>query len=349
MVRDMNHQTKNVCVIGAGPSGLVAARELRKEGHKVVVMEQNHDIGGQWLYDPKVEGEDPLGRATIDNKFLKVHSSIYESLRLTSPREIMGYTDFPFVEKKGRDMRRFPSHRELFLYLKDFCDHFGLRGMIRFNTRVEYVSFMADSDDRRLRWVVKSRDVRAETVVEEVFDAVVVASGHYSQPRLPAIRGMDSWKRRQLHSHVYRIPEPFRNAVVVVVGNSMSGHDISMEVAGVAKEVYLSVKSLDIFDGLAKVIAKYENLHLLPEIVCLEEEGRVVFVDGSSVIADTIIYCTGYSYAFPFLDTKGIVVVDDNRVGPLYEHTFPPSLAPSLSFVGIPKKGSLSLSHKQNG
>ena len=45
-----------------------------------------------------------------------------------------------------------------------------------------------------------------------------------------------------------------------------------------------------------------------------------------------------YSYSFPFLDTKGIVVVDDNRVGPLYEHTFPPLLAPSLSFVGIPRK-----------
>jgi len=45
-----------------------------------------------------------------------------------------------------------------------------------------------------------------------------------------------------------------------------------------------------------------------------------------------------YSYAFPFLDTKGMVVVDDDRVGPLYEHTFPPSLAPSLSFIGIPRK-----------
>ncbi|KAF9591786.1 hypothetical protein IFM89_007116 [Coptis chinensis] len=33
-----------------------------------------------------------------------------------------------------------------------------------------------------------------------------------------------------------------------------------------------------------------------------------------------------------------MVVVDDGRVGPLYEHTFPPSLAPSLSFVGIPRK-----------
>ena len=30
--------------------------------------------------------------------------------------------------------------------------------------------------------------------------------------------------------------------------------------------------------------------------------------------------------------------MDDDRVGPLYEHTFPPSLAPSLSFVGIPRK-----------
>jgi len=49
-----------------------------------------------------------------------------------------------------------------------------------------------------------------------------------------------------------------------------------------------------------------------------------------------------YSYAFPFLDTKGMVVVDDDRVGPLYEHTFPPSLAPSLSFIGIPRKVNYS-------
>jgi hypothetical protein len=49
-------------------------------------------------------------------------------------------------------------------------------------------------------------------------------------------------------------------------------------------------------------------------------------------------YACRYSYTFPFLDTKGMVAVDDDRVGPLYEHTFPPALAPSLSFVGIPRK-----------
>lgn len=63
----------------------------------------------------------------------------------------------------------------------------------------------------------------------------------------------------------------------------------------------------------------------------------MVFADGSSAVADTVIYCTGYSYSFPFLETEGRVAVDDNRVGPLFEHVFPASLlAPSLSFVGIP-------------
>ncbi|PQQ20466.1 flavin-containing monooxygenase FMO GS-OX-like 9 [Prunus yedoensis var. nudiflora] len=278
------YQSKNVCVIGAGPSGLVAARELRKEGHRVVVLEQNHDVGGQWLYDPNVEGEDPLGRTPS----LKVHSSLYTSLRLISPREIMGFTDFPFSVKKGRDMRRFPGHRELLLYLKDFCDWFGLRDLI-------------------------------------------------SQGCLPLKEWMHG-RGKQMHSHIYRVPEPFADEVVVVVGTSLSGQDISMELVEVAKAVYLSGKSLDISEGLSKVISKHENLHLLPQIDCLQEDGKVLFVDGSWVIADTIMYCTGYSYTFPFLDTKGIVAVDDDRVGPLYEHTFPPSLAPSLSFIGIPRK-----------
>lgn len=180
--------SKYVCVIGAGPSGVVAARELRKEGHNVVVLEQNHDVGGQWLYDPKVESEDPLGK----NKFLEVHSSIYASLRLVSPREIMGFTDFPFLVKKGRDTRRFPGHRELWLYLKDFCDHFGLREMIRFNTRVEYAGMLDYGEfGKDLKWVVKSKEMKNNVeVVEEIFDAVVVANGHYSHPRLPTIKGV---------------------------------------------------------------------------------------------------------------------------------------------------------------
>ncbi|XP_016651230.1 PREDICTED: flavin-containing monooxygenase FMO GS-OX-like 5 isoform X1 [Prunus mume] len=68
------------------------------------------------------------------------------------------------------------------------------------------------------------------------------------------------------------------------------------------------------------------------------DDGSVAFQDGSVVVADIILHCTGFKYDFPFLETNGIVTVDDNRVGPLYKHVFPPALAPSLSFVGLPWK-----------
>lgn len=147
-----------------------------------------------------------------------------------------------------------------------------------------------------------------------------------------------------MHSHSYRVPEPFRGEVVVVVGCGESGKDIAMEIRGVAKEVYLVAGSMEaVTPGLSKVLAKHSaNLHLRLEVERLCEDGRVAFKDGggssSSVAADTVIYCTGYSYSFPFLETGGAVTVDDNRVGPLFEHVFPPSLAPSLSFVGVPRK-----------
>uniref|UniRef100_A0A453NJH2 Flavin-containing monooxygenase n=1 Tax=Aegilops tauschii subsp. strangulata TaxID=200361 RepID=A0A453NJH2_AEGTS len=81
---------------------------------------------------------------------------------------------------------------------------------------------------------------------EEVFDAVVVANGHYSQPRLPSIQGMEAWRGRQMHNHPYRLPEPFRgDMVVVVVGCGASDKDIAMEVRGHSYAVMmLSVMSL---------------------------------------------------------------------------------------------------------
>jgi len=41
-------RTARVAVIGAGAAGLAAARELRAEGHSVVVLERGSDVGGVW-------------------------------------------------------------------------------------------------------------------------------------------------------------------------------------------------------------------------------------------------------------------------------------------------------------
>jgi len=121
--------SRSVAVVGAGAAGLVTARELLREGHRVQLYEQasdragpggaSHggpagalpgaprcpptlrpgdlymqllDVGGVWKYDERVEA-DPLGQ---DGARATVHSSMYRSLRTNLPREVMGYLDFPF-------------------------------------------------------------------------------------------------------------------------------------------------------------------------------------------------------------------------------------------------------------
>nr|GMD65089.1 flavin-containing monooxygenase FMO GS-OX5-like isoform X1 [Ipomoea batatas] len=150
---------------------------------------------------------------------------------------------------------------------------------------------------------------------------------------------MEKWPGKQSHSHNYRDPEPYKNLVVVLIGHSASAHDISREIALVAKEVHLSSRSKDF--TLSK-FDDYQNIWQHSKIDHVDENGEVVFEDGESIHADAIIHCTGFKYEFPFLNTNGVVNVDDNRVGPLYKHVFPPELAPRLSFIGIPYRVSSS-------
>uniref|UniRef100_M8BVI2 Flavin-containing monooxygenase FMO GS-OX3 n=1 Tax=Aegilops tauschii TaxID=37682 RepID=M8BVI2_AEGTA len=148
-------QFKSVCVVGGGMAGLAVARELRREGHTVTVMEQSGDVGGQWLYDRRTDVEDPMGAVAP----VRVPSSIYACLRLISPREVMGCSDFQFLPREGagRDPRRYPGHRELHCYLRDFCHVFGIMETVRLNTRVLRVAPAAMSmSTTTRRWAVRS-------------------------------------------------------------------------------------------------------------------------------------------------------------------------------------------------
>ena len=49
-------------VIGAGAAGLVAARELAREGHQPTVFEQGSRSGGVWVYTDAVEEANMLGK-----------------------------------------------------------------------------------------------------------------------------------------------------------------------------------------------------------------------------------------------------------------------------------------------
>ncbi|KAK8565913.1 hypothetical protein V6N13_020987 [Hibiscus sabdariffa] len=261
-----------VAVIGAGTAGLVTARELQREGHHVTVFEKANKVGGTWLYDPRVE-TDPLG---IDPNREIVHSSLYKSLRVNVPRQVMGFLDYPFVKKEGGDPRSFPCHKEVLRFLEDFARDFGLMELIRFGNEV----------------------VRVEPVDE-------------------------SQKLQNFQ-------------IVVIIGNGPSAIDILKEISPIAEQVHHAVRGPDI---QLKKLENHDNIWQHSMIKCAHEDGKVVFRDGSIVFPDIILHCTGYKFHFPFLLSNGIITVDDNRVGPLYKHVFPPSLAPCLSFVGIPYMG----------
>ncbi|CAA7044017.1 unnamed protein product [Microthlaspi erraticum] len=311
MASSTSIKSRHVAVIGAGAAGLVAARELRREGHSVVVFERQKQVGGTWIYTDHVESD----QLSVDPTRIVVHSSVYDSLRTNLPRECMGFRDFPFAIRSGesRDQRRFPSHGEVLAYLQDFGKEFGIEELIRFETTVVRGSPAAkiDGGEGIGKWRIESTEKEKKIHCDEIYDAVVVCNGHYIEPRLAEIP-----------------------AITIVFHNlsKISGDDISRDIAGFAKEVHVASWS-NPADTYIKQTG-HPNLWMHSMIERVLENGSVVFQNGKTVLAHVIMHSTGYKYDFSFLDTNGSVTVDDNRVGPLYKHIFPPPLAPSLSFVG---------------
>ncbi|XP_052621438.1 flavin-containing monooxygenase FMO GS-OX5 isoform X1 [Lactuca sativa] len=318
-----------VAVVGAGVAGLIAARELQRESHQVVVFEKSHRLGGTWAYDPRVES-DLLG---LDQNREIIHGSLYKSLRTNLPRQLMSFTDFKFSDKTYGDERLFPGHEEVLKFLEDFAGSFEVTELIRFNTAVTRVE-LVDSDIIEFEVESKTNGVNAV----EVFDAVVVCNGHNSEPR-PAfdIPGIETWSKKQMHSHNYHVPEPFRDQIVVLIGNGPTALDLSREIATVAKEVHMSSRSPAPYAKVSKS-QKFSNIWQHAKIDCINKDGTITFEDGISIDAYIIFHCTGYKSHVPFLKTNGIVSVQEKRIGPLYKLVFPPQLAPRLSFVGLPEK-----------
>jgi hypothetical protein len=67
-----------------------------------------------------------------------------------------------------------------------------------------------------------------------------------------------------------------------------------------------------------------------PEIVAFEGD-RARFADGTTEALDAVIYCTGYSYAYPFFSPEFAAALDATI--PLFRRVFPLGI-PNLAFVG---------------
>lgn len=91
--------------------------------------------------------------------------------------------------------------------------------------------------DGKVVWTLTYLDLSSRIRHTNTFDAIILCNGHYNEPHVPKIPGIEKFKGIALHSHHYREPEMFDGKNVCILGASSSGIDICLEVSNYANKV----------------------------------------------------------------------------------------------------------------
>lgn len=202
-------------VIGAGPSGLSAARALQKAGIDFDGFEASRGVGGLWdIQNPR--------------------STMYESAHLISSRTTTEFAEFPM-----RTTADYPSHRELIAYFRDFADRFGLTERFRFDTKVTSLE-RTDDGGWMLEATGPAADSGAGERVKQRYDGVILANGTLAEPNVPAFRG--EFAGELLHTSAYKSASQLTGKRVLIIGAGNSGCDIAVDAVHHAASVDMSVR-----------------------------------------------------------------------------------------------------------
>ncbi|CAP99758.1 Thiol-specific monooxygenase [Penicillium chrysogenum] len=351
---------ESVAVIGAGPSGISAVKALQEEKifQTIRLFERRSHIGGTWQYDeipdpfPSQESSSqqdheipsrlPLLRPPSPEDVTS-RTGIYEGLDSNVGAEVMAFTHTPFPEinsasstrQLGRSNPTRPF-RVVKKYLEDvFQDYLHLA---LFNTTVEKV------EKRDQKWTISLRqsghgdgNIPKDYWWEEQFDAVIVASGHYSVPFVPFISGLSDafalYPAVFKHSKAFRKADDYVDKRVVVVGGSVSSADLVADLHAIVKgPLELSQRWKNEALQSAWDLPNVNIRPTIKEIQTVEKGIRVVFSDNSLLGGvDKIIFATGYKLSYPFLVPNP--VTSNNRLAGFYQHIFKIG-DPSLALVG---------------
>jgi len=354
---------KRVAVIGTGPSGLTALKNLLDEGLDVTAFDAATEVGGNWVY-------------TENNS----HSSVFETTHIISSKGLSQYADWPW-ENSNPGAADYPSHSELAAYFQDYARRFGLYNHIQFKTMVLKAMRIAPN-----HW---NLELESEgRIWQERFTHLVVGNGHHWDPRWPEYPG--TFTGEYLHSHHFKKAAPFAGKRVLVIGGGNSACDVAVETSRISARTDLSWrrgyrivpkfifgKPTDVFAagsswlpiglrtrfsaailsfiqgdnslyGLQKPDHAFGETHptvndellyrirhgkVHPKVDIERFDGQTVwFKDGSSAEYDAIIACTGYRIAHPFFD-KNFLDYSKGPV-PLYLRMLHPEFK-DLYFIGL--------------
>lgn len=355
-----------ICVIGAGPSGIVTAKLLAERGMPYDVLEREDAVGGTWNYGSGA-------------------SYLYESTHLITSITRTQFSDRPFPPGTAD----FPRHDQALRYLDDYVDHHDLRGSIRTGVEVKEATRLprGASADPDARWLVRSGDG-----TETTYAGLIVANGHNNRPRMIDLPNDGTVEVR--HTSTYKTLEELRGRRVLVVGGGNSGCDVVSDAATAAAEAHLSLRRgyyifpkvamgrpMDVLAELPHTLRlplparrvmgslllrsqigrytdyglpkpdhkmyaghltlnsrlfyhlKHGDVTVHPDVRRVAD-GRVWFADDSSIAVDLVLLATGFEWDIPFLakDTIG-THGDSHRPDLLLQVAHPRD--PSLMLSGL--------------
>jgi cation diffusion facilitator CzcD-associated flavoprotein CzcO len=201
----MREVDERVVVIGAGPCGLAIARQLRHEcGIDALVLDRANAPASSWRRR-------------------------YDGFRLNT----CGFWSHLPGQRIPLRFGRWPTGANMVDYFDDYVNRQKLR--ISFGVNVSRVN---RDHSEHMAWLLSADDITIRAA------AVVVATGNYHTPTLPAWPGVDAFAGRLLHSADYRNPAPFAGRDVLVVGAGNSATDIALQLAdGGARRVRMAVRT----------------------------------------------------------------------------------------------------------
>ncbi|KXJ96057.1 hypothetical protein Micbo1qcDRAFT_192913 [Microdochium bolleyi] len=203
---------KSVCIIGAGPSGLVAAKSLLHDAapgtFKVTIFDSQNRLGGLW----------PLSKADSDGL-------LHPLMLANQSKHTMQFSDFAWDSSAPQ----IPRAWQVGQYLERYRQRYLQVADLRLGHKVLRTEAKSGGS-----WEVQTSSERGTET--GVFDCVIVSTGFFGQPLWP-----DNIPKKAdvpiIHSSKYRTLQQLlpkdgsAGGKILVVGGQMSGIEIAGTVA----------------------------------------------------------------------------------------------------------------------
>jgi putative flavoprotein involved in K+ transport len=188
-------------IVGGGQAGLSTSYHLKQLGREHVVFEQAKKVGNAWRNDR------------------------WDSFTFVTPNWTI---QLPGAHYDGNDPDGFLEKAEIVAYFEQYVEKFDLP--VRYNTTVLEVAPLENENGYQVK--TSGGMYQAKNVV--------VATGSFQKPKIPAFNANIPAGITQLHSGQYRNPNQLPEGAVLVVGSAQSGMQIAEELYQSARTIYLS-------------------------------------------------------------------------------------------------------------